>query len=212
MPGVYVYVTLISIISNLHVLKFSHVFYQAAPIPLGTIPMATSFLATDILVEFHGKREAKRAVDISLAGMVFFYIAMLSAVAVAPLSPAETTALGITDLHAELTAIFTPGVAIVTASLIAFYVSEVTDVYVYAGIKNVFKRSPIWVRSGVSSTISAFLDTALFSFLAFMLFTNNPVTLNVLFKIYILGGFLPRVFLAFLNVPLIYSLKKANKS
>lgn len=209
--GIVTYIVIAIIASNLHVLKFSHVFYMDGPVAMGTIPFATTFLATDILVEFFGREKADKAVNIGLVAQICFHVLMLSAVAVQPLAPEAIEKYDVPDMHQQLTDLFTPSAAIVAASLSAYYVSEKLDVFLYALIKSQWAKSFLWVRSIVSTAISAFCDSFIFSFLAFWTFSTNPMTPETIFYSFVLGSFWPRLLIAILNTPMLYFLRINKK-
>src|SRR5581483_9473987 len=90
------------------------------------------------------------------------------------------------------------------ASLISFAVSEFSDVYIFAKLREKFGKNKLWFRTNASNFISEFFDTALFMTLAFYAL-NESVASNFMF---IAGIALPywllRCCMSIIETPLVY--------
>src|SRR5690554_1460429 len=72
--GLYAWIAMAAVLANIQVLKLVELFgYEAT---LGNIIYGTSFLATDILNEFYGKKEARKGVYLGLFTLVTFTVIM----------------------------------------------------------------------------------------------------------------------------------------
>jgi uncharacterized integral membrane protein (TIGR00697 family) len=91
-----------------------------------------------------------------------------------------------------------------TASIIAYGVSQYVDIYLFKLIKQWCQKRYLWIRTLGSMTISGSIDTVVFSLLAWIIFNPNPVTIKQMFLSYILIGYLMRIFVQTLAVPVIY--------
>lgn len=205
--GIYLYIGVAVILSNIQVLKFGYFFWSAEPVALGTVTFASTFLATDILCEFYTEKSAKRSVNLGFLGFAFFSIAMLLHIYIPQIGDSKANELSIVDGHAAMEALFLPMPALLVASLVSYFASERLDIYLYLVFKKHTKGKFLWLRSVGAATLSAFVDTAIFSVLAFKLFALQPVEWPVLFHTYILGSFWPRILISLSGVPVLYLIK-----
>lgn len=96
-------------------------------VPAGVIVHATTFLITDILCEFHGKKIAKQALWSGFLAFILLVIAIQMAIA----SPSAPFWSGQAAFDSTLNSTG----RIVLASLIAYLISHNWDVFVYDKIK-----------------------------------------------------------------------------
>jgi uncharacterized integral membrane protein (TIGR00697 family) len=156
--GLYAWVPIAVIIANIQVVKMIQLFGMTSS--LGNIVYATSFLATDILSENYGKKDAGRAVGIGFLALASLTIFMNLAILFEP-SAIDFAQDSMVTLYSLL-----PRIAL--ASFIAYGVSQFHDVWAYSRMK---KRHPetkwIWVRNNVSTMLSQAIDTLIFVSIAF---------------------------------------------
>lgn len=206
--GLYTYIITAVIVGNLQVLKLVQFTLFPDPIALGTIVFTSTFLCTDILYEFYGKEAAKRGVMLGFIGYFLFTCFMFFAVAFAPLQ--ETTpdlAWGIENHH-HMLALFLPAPAFFLAGMIAYVVSQSLDILVYDKINEKTAGKKLWLRNNVATIISCFVDNAIFSILAWVVFGPYSLSNESLTNSFILGLFMVRVVIAFLDTPFLYWAKK----
>ncbi len=156
--GLYAWVPLAAVVANVQVVKLVEFFGIAAT--LGNIVYASSFLVTDILSENYGKNEAKRAVYVGLFSLVAMTMLMNLALVFTPAS----------DDFAQdsLVTIFGFMPRIAGASLLAYFVSQHHDVWAYDFWRHRFPSVRfLWLRNNASTMVSQFIDSSLFTFLAF---------------------------------------------
>jgi len=194
--GLYVYSALAVILGNIQVLKTVDFFYSPEPVALGTILFASTFLCTDILSEHFGKEKARRNVLISFTGFLFMTIIMLITIGFKPSA---------NDLAQErLANVFTPMSRFFIASMISYLVSQYFDIWIYCAIKNLSKKRFLWLRNNISTILSSLLDNTVFSLLAWIILNPDPETLYNVIMIYILGTYILRIFIAFVDTPFMY--------
>ena len=70
--GIYAWTVICTIAANIEVLILVHAFGMDTT--LGNVLFASSFLATDIMSELYGKKEANRCVRIGIASNVIFIL------------------------------------------------------------------------------------------------------------------------------------------
>jgi uncharacterized integral membrane protein (TIGR00697 family) len=205
--GVYVYIVVAVILSNVQVLKLGHFFWSDQPVALGTVVFASTFLATDILTEFYSAESARKAVTLGFLGFAFFSSLMLLQVWIPEISPTVLVENNLVDGHKAMVALFTPMPSLYIASIISYFISERIDISLYVLFKHLTREKALWFRSIAAATISAFIDTAIFSILAWKIFAIQPVNWSVLFYTYILGSFWPRILVSITGVPVLYMLR-----
>ena len=156
--GLYAWVPIAVIIANIQVVKTVQLFGLTSS--LGNIVYATSFLATDILSENYGKKEAGRAVGIGFLSLLSLTVFMNLALLFKPAS-VDFAQQSMLTLYSLL-----PRIAL--ASFVAYGVSQFHDVWAYALMK---KRRPegrwIWLRNNASTMVSQAIDSLIFVTIAF---------------------------------------------
>ena len=188
--GLYIWVPIAAITANIQVLKTIELFGLTAT--LGNIVYATSFLVTDILSENYGKKDAQKAV-------AFGFFALVALVALMNLAllfrPADSD-----FAQPHLEAIFTLLPRITAASLVAYAVSQLHDVWAYHFWRRRFPgRGRIWIRNNLSTLVSQAIDSIVFTAGAFL----GVFELSVLAEI-ALTTYLLKAVVALLDTPMVY--------
>lgn len=122
-----------------------------------------SFLITDIVTEVQGKKTAREWVIAGVIALAVFLACILLFVAIPP-------AKRFTQ-NKEYTTIFGTSARIVFASIVAFLLSEFSDVWTFWIVREATKKRFLWLRTNVSNAISMVIDTFVFMFLAFYMVT-----------------------------------------
>ncbi|MGB0935474.1 MAG: queuosine precursor transporter [Alphaproteobacteria bacterium] len=204
--GLYIYITVAVIAANIQVLKAVKFSYFPEPIALGTILFASTYLCTDILAEHHGSNVARRAVILSTLGMLLMTVFMTTTLGWTPLDPetCEATHQVFCDSHNAMMTIFTPTVSIFAASIIAYVISQYTDIWIFTGLKKLMSGRILWLRTNVSTILSALVDNTIFSMLAWIVLAPMPISIETVIMTHIVGTLFLRAGLSFLNTPFIY--------
>jgi len=74
---------------------------------------------------------------------------------------------GVPDSNLAFAGIFGQSQAIIVASLIAFLIGQILDVYIFHKIKKATGESRIWLRATGSTLVSQFVDSFVVLFVAF---------------------------------------------
>ncbi len=128
-------------------------------VPAGVIVYAMSFLATDLLSECYGKREARVAVWAGLFSMaLFFAYSKITVYWPAASFYQNTEAYNV---------IAGQSARIALAGLIAFVISQLWDIFVFHLLKERHGRAHLWARNIGSTVGSQLIDTAVFISIAF---------------------------------------------
>ena len=197
--GIFIYTALAVIAGNIQVLKQVDFFYSPEPVALGTILFASTFLCTDILSEYYGKDKARKNILIGFSSFLFMTILMIITIGIKPSTQ---------DWAQEsLANVFTPMTRFFIASMIAYLISQYFDVWFYNYIKNKTSEKYLWFRNNLSTIISSLVDNTVFSIFAWILLNPEPVNLYKVITTYILGTYLLRIIIAFIDTPFIYIAK-----
>ncbi len=164
------------ILANIQVMKLITLFGMTAT--LGNILYGTSFLATDILSENYGKKDANLAVHIGFFMLLMMVVVMKFAILFIP-NPHDMA-------HEALSKIFglTPRVA--GASFCAYAFSQYHDVWMFHLLKGKTHDKHLWLRNNVSTMVSQAIDTGIFVGVAFYGMYPTNVLLSLFLSTYVI--------------------------
>lgn len=205
--GLFTLSALLIILSNIQVQRLTHYSFLSEPVALGTIAFGVNFLVSDMIVEFYGKEAAKKNILLSFFSQVFVIISMVIIIGY-PLPKEETLPFALKKFssggHEAMCHLFIPSLRILLASLISYFLSQRFDIFIFQGIKNLSGDRFIWLRSFLSTSLSNFIDTALFSYFSWYFFNPQRISYYSLFVTFILGTYLIRIIIAILSIPILY--------
>ena len=200
--GLFAWVGVSIILANIQVMKTVQLFGFVTA--MGNIIYGTIFFATDILNENYGKKEAQKAVWIGFFVLIFATIVMQISLQFVPdesdlLSPALQQIFG-----------FLPRIAV--ASLVAYLISQLNDVYLFNFLKKKTKGKHLWFRNNMSTLVSQLLDNIIFTFIAFVglfgLFGWEQVfEWSIILQIFFVS-YVMKFIVAVLDTPFMYWAKK----
>lgn len=161
--GIFAWTVICTIAANIEVLILVHAFGMDTT--LGNVIFASSFLATDIMSEIYGKKEANRCVKIGIAANITFILISQSWFLYIPSE---------NDVMSEsIRAVFANTPRVMISSLVAYAICELYDVWAYhflwAWSEKKFgdKRRFLWLRNNGSTLVSQLINTLAFNLLAF---------------------------------------------
>lgn len=155
------------------------------------------YTMTDVVVEVHGRRRARSMVYSGLTVVVL--LVLFSALATSLPSSNRFS-----STEPAYDRIFHASIRISLASLAAFAVSELLDVFIFARLRESLGGRALWLRNNVSNFVSQFFDSAVFLTLAFYA-TARAFGANVSFLwSLLLPYWLIRCGLSILETPLVY--------
>lgn len=208
--GLYAYIAVAIVGANIQVLKAVQFDLYPEPVALGTILFSTTYLATDILGEQFGMKAARRGVYIGFFAHLFFSTIMLLTLGFSPLTEeqaGENMAWAL-PYHDHMSALFTLQFSLFAAGMIAYLTSQLHDVWFYDWLKGKTKGRFLWLRNNVSTLVSALIDNTVFSVLAWIVLSSNPLPFKTVLLTYILGTYWLRMVIAVLDTPMIYLAKR----
>lgn len=127
---------------------------------MGVIPFPVTFLITDVLNEFYGKKAVKHT---TLLGMVMILFAY--AIIVIDLKIPATGDSPVDDLSFQT--VFANSGLVIIGSIIAYLVGQLIDIQVFHYLRMKTKEKHIWLRATGSTIISQLIDSFVVIFIAF---------------------------------------------
>ncbi|MRG88302.1 queuosine precursor transporter [Salinibacillus xinjiangensis] len=192
-PGLFVWIGMSTVVANIQVLKTVELFGITAT--LGNIIYGTAFLATDILNEKYGKKDAKKAVWLGFFTLIAMTVMMQIAL---QFTPAESD-----TVQGSLVTLFSLVPKVALGSLAAYLISQYFDVWIFSKLKSKFPDDKyLWLRNNGSTMISQLLDSAVFCTIAF-----SGMPLNIWLEIFI-STYVIKFIVSFLDTPFFYIAKK----
>lgn len=203
--GLFAWIAMGTILANIQVIKsidFDLGFVVVAA-TLGNIMYGTLFLVTDALGEKYGKKEAKKAVYIGFFSLLATVIIMQVALLFEPNS--------FDIAQGSFNIIFDFLIRLSLASLTAYAVSQMFDVYLFNKIKERYPSDKLlWLRNNGSTLLSQLIDSLIFVPIAFapiMLFGTMGLPWDIVWEIF-WTTYIIKVLVAFLDTPFVYLIKK----
>jgi uncharacterized integral membrane protein (TIGR00697 family) len=170
-------------------------FHLSASVALLVVPLL--FTINDIIVEIYGKERAR---SIAFSGMTVIAILLVMSLAATHLPPSQRF---IAD-EAAYDTIFGKSARIAAASLIAFAVAQLLDIWVFGKIREKLGKKALWLRNNVTNFSAQLIDTAIFISLAFYAF-DKPFAANAAFLTgLIIPYWLLKCSMSVIETPLVY--------
>ena len=198
--GLYIYTVIAIIAANIQVLKIVKFSFFIEPIALGTILFSSTFLCTDILSEYFGRDKAKKNIVLGFVGFLFMSAIMLFTLGFHPLdsNTAGEDYSWALETQDNLMSIFLPFPTFFIASMLAYLVSQYFDVWFFHYLSKITNKKFLWFRNNVSTMVSSLLDNIIFSLFAFVILSNNPLSLSIVITTYIFGTYIMRIVMPYL--------------
>lgn len=191
--GLFIWIPISTILANIQVLVTIESFGLVAT--LGNVMYGSCFLATDILAENYGKKEARKAVAIGFFSLIFTALVMNYILMYTSIEDAFSVAM-----FENIKNIFKMLPRLALASLVAFFVSQNHDVWAFEFWKKKFPGTKkLWIRNNASTLVSQCLDTAIFTLIAFW----GQMPLNVLWQIFTTTVILKTI-ISLIDTPFVY--------
>lgn len=151
-----------------------------------------TFLMTDLMNELFGKKEAQKLVNTGFICAIFASIMIF----IAQVLPVASFAKDTQEAYKILLGM---NFRIVGASMLAYYISQTWDVWFFNWINRQTKGKYKWLRNNASTMTSQFVDTVIFTFIAFIGTVPNIWAM-------ILSYYIIKIGLALVDTPLFYLL------
>ena len=135
------------------------------PISVGIIPFPVTFLLTDVVNDFYGRRGARFLTLVGFAMALLAYVVLQLSTW---LSPHESTYF----TQAEFAKIFGGSAQLFVASMIAYLCGQFLDISVFQFWKALTQSKHLWLRATGSTLLSQIVDTVTIN-LIFWLWTAS---------------------------------------
>lgn len=156
--GLIAWVGIASVLANIITAKTSNILGLDAA--QGSVLFASTFLATDILCEKYGKKEAKTGVLVGL----FSSIALIVATQIALLySPVDYD-----YADAPMQVLFGLNLRITASSIVMYLIANLADIAVFDKLKQMTGGKWLWLRNNVATILCNCIENFGFIFLAFL--------------------------------------------
>lgn len=156
--GLIAWVGIASVLANIITAKTSNILGLDAA--QGSVLFASTFLATDILCEKYGKKEAKTGVLVGL----FSSVALIVATQIALLySPVEYD-----YADAPMQVLFGLNLRITASSIVMYLIANLADIAVFDKLKQMTGGKWLWLRNNVATILCNCIENFGFIFLAFL--------------------------------------------
>lgn len=129
-------------------------------VSVGIFMMPIMFLITDIVEEVYGKKVALQFVYVGVISLLL----VLAYTAVFVALPPHDRFL---DMNEAYTSIFGVSLRMMVASIIAFFLAQMHDLWAFEFWKQKTNGKYLWLRNNLSTMVSQAIDTLLFMFIAF---------------------------------------------
>ena len=131
-------------------------------IPAGFVAFGVAYLASDLLVEYHGREYAASVVNGTVFTLIVAYLLVFAAIWM-PTAPFY-------EGQAAFAATLGDSASIILASVVALAIAQHLDVRLFSNLKSRTGDSHRWVRNCGSTAASQGVDTVVFITLGFAIF------------------------------------------
>lgn len=168
-------------------------------ITAGIITYPLTFLLVDSITEVYGKKIAQKVVIVGLFAnilmIMFFYIAI------------KLPSANYWTMQTEFASVLGTVPRMVIASLAAYAVSQLLDIYLFHKIREMTKGKHLWLRNNASTLTSQLLDSIIFLTVAFIGTVPFPTLAAMIGTQYFV-----KLVITILDTPLIYLVVKWLRS
>lgn len=202
-PVIFIFNYLLSVTGNQ---SLSYAFFNTVSVSVGILTVPLMFLVIDIVHEVWGKKMAKEFIYVGIVSMLFM-------IAITAISVWVPPAARFADQNAAFTTFFGTSIRFAIASILAFYISQMQDIFVFHYLKEKTKGRWYWLRKNISTYLGEFVDSTIFMFVAFYDPAKfpAPVVIKMILPYYIF-----KILFATIDLPLSYFgvwwVKKSDKA
>jgi queuosine precursor transporter len=135
--------------------------HDLGPISVGIIPFPVTFLLTDVVNDFYGRKGAR---FLTLLGFAMALLAYVLLQVTTLMRPHESTYF----TQAEYAKIFGGSSQLFIASMIAYLIGQFLDIHVFQFWKALTQSKHLWLRATGSTVLSQVVDTVMINFIFWM--------------------------------------------
>jgi queuosine precursor transporter len=168
-------------------------------VTVGMIPFPVTFLLTDLLNEFYGKRAARLVtwMGFAMALLAYAFIFIASEIPIAAMTRAADWS-GVTE--EAFTRVFVGSQRMIAASLTAYLIAQFADIWVFHTLRRATGERLLWLRATGSTVVSQLVDTIVINCVAWFGVLSVPDLVSIVLSSYVL-----KILIAVGLTPLIYA-------
>lgn len=177
----------------------------------GVLLWPVIFVMTDIINEYYGVKGVRFLSWLTICLIAFGFLMVYGAMQTEPNGWWVTSKkeMGIENMSTAFNGIYGQGLGIIIASMTAFMVAQLVDVFVFHRIKKATGEKKIWLRATGSTVFSQLIDSFFVLFIAFYFYPmlvkgqGEPWPIDQLLAICIVN-YIYKFIIALLLTPVIY--------
>ncbi len=175
----------------------------------GVLLWPVVFVMTDIINEYYGRKGVRFLSFLTIGLIAYAFVMFFGAIRLHPADFWATNYFpGVPDSDKAYAGIFGQSQAIIIASLIAFLIGQLLDVYFFHRIKKLTGEKKIWLRATGSTLISQLIDSFVVLFVAFYVAPrlsgqSSPWSFSLVMTV-CAGNYIYKFIIALLMTPVIY--------
>jgi uncharacterized integral membrane protein (TIGR00697 family) len=169
-------------------------FFDTISVSVGILTVPLMFLITDIIEEVEGKKKVKEFIFVGVVSMLL--LILITSIAV--ILPSAARSID----PASYNAIFKVTIRMTIASILAFAISQLHDMWSFAFWKKKTKGKYLWLRNNASTIVSQLIDSSIFMFVAF--YKSAPMWDAVFVISLIVPYWIFKILFALLDTPFAY--------
>ena len=186
--------------ANLNILGFTMDFNLTA----GAVIWPVVFITSDLINEYFGKPGVKRISYLAAAFIAYSFLVIYLTMKLPPAqwwmeANSKDSAGNFFNMDFAFNKILGQGQRIIVASLAAFLVGQLVDVFVFQKLRQITGSKMLWLRATGSTLVSQFIDSFVVLYLAFSGTFSNQQILAIG-----ITNYLYKFTVAILLTPLIY--------
>ena len=172
----------------------SYAFFNIIHVSVGILTVPLMFLVIDVVHESLGKEVSKEFIKVGMFSM----LVMIGITVISVMLPPAERFMAMNDSYSS---IFGTTIRMAIASILAFYVSQMNDIWTFHLLRHATAGKYYWLRKNLSTFIGELLDSTIFMFVAFYHPANFPAPIVI--KL-IIPYFIFKMMFAILDTPFSY--------
>ncbi len=177
----------------------------------GVLLWPVVFIMTDIINEYYGQKGVKFLSWMTICLIAFGFLMVFGAIQTTPNAWWVTSKneAGIENMNVAFNGIYGQGMGIIFASMTAFLIGQLVDVFIFHKIKKATGEKKIWLRATGSTLVSQLIDSFVVLLIAFYFYPmlvkgqGKPWPFDQLIAICIVN-YIYKFIVAILLTPVIY--------
>lgn len=202
-------VKIFSLENSLGIKPFSFSFFGEHNLSLnlsvGVLPWPIIFILTDVINDYFGLKTVR---FISIIAVVFVSVAFLILYIAIHTTPESSwwigsnTQNGVPNMQNAYQSIFGQGMNIILASILAFFIGQMIDAFIFQNIKKITKDKYVGLRATVSTLVSQLMDSVVVTVVAFYFLSNMSLGMALALAF---TAYMYKFCMALLSTPILYA-------